>query len=513
MRVKNWNRNRTILSVLIVAIATLFPFCAAEAACAPLATSKVVTNKGSYLPGDQLDVTYYYETDGSCTDVDKPHVKITFNNESGSIITVGETDCPRHDAGDGMFCELIGGKTFQFHVLTTFNFSGSATKGAIEGWAYNGPELVNKTYPPLEVGYGTGATGGTPAANTPASAEVPPVEANLAVQFAGLAKTSNIALYLVTLFNWGIPVVAILAVTMIAWGGVKWLTAGGDSGRVTSAKTTISNAVVGLILAFATYLILSTINPALTAFKAIDVPKVQRALFTQDNWCETIAMNAAQFTVSPALGHCGSFGDVSSPTGAAVLSDKCTFKTCGEAEGVCTRFKKSDGTTAYECRSCAGMDQERLVTAANVSPAFLGDSDCAGLSPERPQGNVSYERCVYSNEETASLGKGCKRLIVKDCKEVKARGCAGYDHETYVVGSEGADTSKYLTAETERHCAYDASVAGGCAMPSPSTHFKEVCEADPCGIGPCKAVATEMTTAKKIGAMLGQGDYWNCVPK
>ena len=67
------------------------------AACAPTAASKILSNKNSYKQDDSLDITYFYETDGNCTGADKPRVKITFNNGSGSLITVGETDCPRPD--------------------------------------------------------------------------------------------------------------------------------------------------------------------------------------------------------------------------------------------------------------------------------------------------------------------------------------------------------------------------------------------------------------------------------
>jgi hypothetical protein len=43
-------------------------------------------------------------------------------------------------------------------------------------------------------------------------------------------------------------IVGIIAVIMIIWGGLKYITSGGDSGNVTAAKNTILYAIIGLII-------------------------------------------------------------------------------------------------------------------------------------------------------------------------------------------------------------------------------------------------------------------------
>ena len=43
-------------------------------------------------------------------------------------------------------------------------------------------------------------------------------------------------------------IVGIIAVIMIIYGGLKFITSGGDSGRLTSAKQTILYALIGLII-------------------------------------------------------------------------------------------------------------------------------------------------------------------------------------------------------------------------------------------------------------------------
>lgn len=43
-------------------------------------------------------------------------------------------------------------------------------------------------------------------------------------------------------------IVAIVAVIMIIWGGFKYITSGGDSGNITTAKNTIIYAIIGLVI-------------------------------------------------------------------------------------------------------------------------------------------------------------------------------------------------------------------------------------------------------------------------
>lgn len=40
-----------------------------------------------------------------------------------------------------------------------------------------------------------------------------------------------------------------IAIALVIWGGVKYMTAGGESSKVASAKTTIINAAIGLLIA------------------------------------------------------------------------------------------------------------------------------------------------------------------------------------------------------------------------------------------------------------------------
>ena len=52
---------------------------------------------------------------------------------------------------------------------------------------------------------------------------------------------------------------AIVALFYLIWGGFKWITSGGDKTKVQGARDTIVAAIVGLILAFLAFFILSVV--------------------------------------------------------------------------------------------------------------------------------------------------------------------------------------------------------------------------------------------------------------
>jgi hypothetical protein len=58
-------------------------------------------------------------------------------------------------------------------------------------------------------------------------------------------RVNNLITQIINVFS---VIVGIIAVVMIIWGGLKYITSGGDSGNVTGAKNTILYAIIGLII-------------------------------------------------------------------------------------------------------------------------------------------------------------------------------------------------------------------------------------------------------------------------
>lgn len=75
-----------------------------------------------------------------------------------------------------------------------------------------------------------------------------------------------------------------LAIIMVTIAGFRWMTSGGNASTIGEAKKQISGAIVGLILAFATNVILSTINPELIQLKGVPIQTIatQDVIITED---------------------------------------------------------------------------------------------------------------------------------------------------------------------------------------------------------------------------------------
>lgn len=86
-------------------------------------------------------------------------------------------------------------------------------------------------------------------------------------------STNGLSIYVTQLYKWGVAGASGLAVLMIIWGGVGYVTSAGGGG-IEEAKARISAAITGLLLALGSYIILNTINKDLLSTK-FDLDPIQ----------------------------------------------------------------------------------------------------------------------------------------------------------------------------------------------------------------------------------------------
>lgn len=82
--------------------------------------------------------------------------------------------------------------------------------------------------------------------------------------------------YISAAYRWGVGIAGVLAVIMVIVGGLTWMTAGGNSSQVETAKTYIIGALTGLVLALGSYTLLWIINPNLTQLSPLRVPVIEK---------------------------------------------------------------------------------------------------------------------------------------------------------------------------------------------------------------------------------------------
>lgn len=80
-----------------------------------------------------------------------------------------------------------------------------------------------------------------------------------------------IAEYISGIYKYAINIVGILAAVVLMFGGVTWLTAGGNASRVTEAKAWVGASLTGLVLVLCSYMIMNIINPNLVVLKSLSI--------------------------------------------------------------------------------------------------------------------------------------------------------------------------------------------------------------------------------------------------
>ncbi len=70
-------------------------------------------------------------------------------------------------------------------------------------------------------------------------------------------------------------IAVILSVCFLIWGGIRWIMSAGDKGKVEQARATIIGAIIGLVISFLAYFIVTVIVYMLTGSSMnLPIPKL-----------------------------------------------------------------------------------------------------------------------------------------------------------------------------------------------------------------------------------------------
>ncbi len=117
-----------------------------------------------------------------------------------------------------------------------------------------------------------------------------------------------IAQYINAVYRYAIGLGIVLAVVMLMYAGIRWMTSLGDSSQVSDAQSMVQNAVLGLILLMSVYTILYIINPDLIKLKSLQILAPTQATWDLDTGISD-ASDGDKFTGAAVSISAGSFPD------------------------------------------------------------------------------------------------------------------------------------------------------------------------------------------------------------
>ncbi len=105
------------------------------------------------------------------------------------------------------------------------------------------------------------------------SVPIPGVEFTQPTVENGVVSVPFLAQYINGVYRYFLGVITLIAIIMVVYGGFHYLV-GASTGSVMKGKQLITDAIMGLALAFCSYFILYTINPKLVQLNALSLPYI-----------------------------------------------------------------------------------------------------------------------------------------------------------------------------------------------------------------------------------------------
>ena len=206
---------------------------------------------------------------------------------------------------------------------------------------------------PAEAGTATnvGSTG-PPQPSAPAN----PVTPNLNVDIPGLEFTPTerekgklvvnfVNEYFSGVFNFAIGFLALMSVLILAFAGVRWVTAAGDAAKIGEAKKMISGTVLGLLIAIGSFTLLALIDERLIDPDALEIAEILPEGYEFDDdlpeeYAELAdALAKAEYTGQPVSQQAIDNANIPAGAGAALqgvppaagnLAQKKFYDKCGD---------------------------------------------------------------------------------------------------------------------------------------------------------------------------------------
>lgn len=194
----------------------------------------------------------------------------------------------------------------------------------------------------------------------------------LNVPIGSVTEIQNLPTYINTIYTWLLPAASLIAVVMLMIGGLQYVLSRGKSKYIEKAKTRITNAITGLVLLLAVFVILNLIDPRLTALNTLKIPMIKEiTLLDAASSCERLDDYGYAIEEITAPDSCGGKGRIKGldddfpddVLGAWKVGDECEYMVCkgADANKVCL-----SNAGVNSCQSCASIPNPSESVCASV---------------------------------------------------------------------------------------------------------------------------------------------------
>jgi len=265
----------------------------------------------------------------------------------------------------------------------------------------------------------------------------------LEVGIGSSSSSTGLTNYISQIYQFVIGSIGVVAAVMIIFNGMRWVTAAGNSENISTAKGGISSAVVGLLIALLSYVLLYAVNTSLV--NLVDI--CPDGLDFSDSTASTIwaTCPGGQASECSAVSYC-------------IYEGGCE----------CANISQGDGN-AYVCRP-AGTHVVPVDGICQNDENCVQPLKCVGNSPTNPgvcKAAESGKSCIIDSDCTGGLKCTAVSSSLSRCLET-----AGRSNGTFCESSPECESSVCNTtlgvnicvagdATTDERCTSDRHCANG----------------------------------------------------
>ncbi len=214
--------------------------------------------------------------------------------------------------------------------------------------------------------------------------------------------SSLLAQYIRAVFIYFIWIVGTIATFMIIYGGIRWVAAAGNPGQIKDARDILDNAVIGVIIALASVVLLNIINPKLTELSMPNTGQLQKQL----------------------TGLVGATHPCTSTEITKIVAQDSTGSACGKIHQLTNRITvdsatglpASSGKEAYDACITTGCDlhSEVCLLDKDTTNKVFASGACGTSVPLVHQTNSRYQSLTtltIQNSKNVSSPANCGFLV------------------------------------------------------------------------------------------------------
>lgn len=247
--------------------------------------------------------------------------------------------------------------------------------------------------------------------------------------------------YITAVYKYAVGVVGIISAVVFMFGGMLYLTAGGDSSRIGEAKSWIVASLTGLVLVLSSYMIIYQVNPNLTGLKngiKVSVITGETTTSTTDT-CEKYGTKGViDYNTSEEL---------SLPSGCANYDSTFSEVASSAIYGVDAKILKSIAAQESTCTASAGSS--------------AGACGLMQLLPSTAQKYDSNATCDWLKSHPEESIKIAARYIKSSGQINKEKIFAGYNSGYGSSSSSGKKGALASSSDCPGYLAYQCCINPG----------------------------------------------------